>query len=173
MVALTFPGDGNVHFNAKFVETKSHREEAAAKKMLYNGAMGSRAPERKSRAHRDPAHTNVFYWGGKILALHEYALPHRLSPADLSTVGPDSFDKELELGALSAHYRYDAAKDHLVVIAFRAANVLAKKQNMLSIYEYDRANNLKKALKSITVPGLNYAHDFAMTPNWYVRRRLE
>jgi len=105
VAALTFL-EGRAHFRSRFVQTRTHVEETKAKKMLFDGQMGSRAPsDSKKPGWRDPAHTNVFYHGGKLFSAHEYALPHSLDPETLETIGQDSLNNTLELRTMSAHFR--------------------------------------------------------------------
>ena len=160
--------NGKVHFKSKYVQTKTHKDEAEAKAMLYNGAMGSRVPEgvKPRPGFRDPAHTNVFYWGDKLLACHEYALPHTLDPATLETVGPDPLNGLLKkTKSLSAHYRYDGVNDLLVVIGFRART--GKRPPTQHILEFDREWNLVKET-TLNVDSVNYAHDFLLTQDYYI-----
>jgi all-trans-8'-apo-beta-carotenal 15,15'-oxygenase len=158
--------EGKVHFRSKFVATKTHVEESKAGAMMYDGQMGSKAPKAtKKKGWRDPAHTNVFYHAGRLLALHEYTLPHSLDPTTLNTLGRDDLGGALELKAMSAHYRYDADKDIMVTCGFRVGVFGTKPQ--LSVYEWDRTMKLLQATR-VSVPGLHYAHDFLMTPNWYL-----
>eukprot|EP01064_Diplonema_japonicum_P015617 TRINITY_DN23355_c0_g1_i1.p1 TRINITY_DN23355_c0_g1~~TRINITY_DN23355_c0_g1_i1.p1 ORF type:complete len:545 (+),score=173.30 TRINITY_DN23355_c0_g1_i1:52-1635(+) len=165
--ALSFT-NGKVHFRNKYVETYTHKKEKEAGRMLFPGQMGSRPPPGgKLSKYRDPSHTNVFYWGGKVLTCHEYALPHCLDPATLETVGRDSLNGTLDIGTFSAHFRLDAEQDLLCTVAFKAGLEMLKTKPQVRLYEYDRAWNMVRKTK-VSVPGLNYAHDFGLTPNWYV-----
>ncbi|KAJ9448124.1 Apocarotenoid-15 [Diplonema papillatum] len=101
--ALSF-SNGGVHFRSRYVRSRSHEDEKRARRMLYPGQMGSRPPKgggKPKKAWRDPSHTNVFYWGGKLLTCHEYALPHALHPGSLETVGRDGLNGTLDLRTLS------------------------------------------------------------------------
>jgi all-trans-8'-apo-beta-carotenal 15,15'-oxygenase len=165
IVALSFR-DGRVFYHSKFVETKNHVEEKKAGKMLYDGNMGTRVPEGiQPRGIRDPAHTNVFYANSKIFALHEYALPHALNPTTLDTIGQDTFDNALELNVMSAHFRYDADLDVYVTVGFKAGTPTIP--GRISLYEFDRSLKLKVATR-LQLQGCNYAHDFLISPNWYI-----
>jgi all-trans-8'-apo-beta-carotenal 15,15'-oxygenase len=167
VAALTFL-EGKAHFRARFVNTKSHEDETKAKRMLYDGQMGTKAPaEGKKKGWRDPSHTNVFYHGGKLFAAHEYALPHSLDPVTLETLGADSLNDTLELRTMSAHYRYDADADIIVTCSFKAGNPLAQKLPRISFYEWDRKMSLKTASR-LEIPEVNYAHDFLLTPSFYL-----
>ena len=165
--ALTFT-NGRAHFRSKFVQTDSHRAEEKAQRMLYPGQMGSKPPPGGVKGQfRDPAHTNVFYWGGKILACHEYTLPNVLDPSTLETVGRSTLGDTLDIRALSAHFRYDPKDDLLALVAFKPGVELLKMKPKIRLYEYDRAWGLQRKT-SVSLPGLNYAHDFLMTSDWYI-----
>jgi all-trans-8'-apo-beta-carotenal 15,15'-oxygenase len=167
VAAITF-NEGKAHFRARFVQTRSHLEEAKAKRMLFDGQMGSRAPtDTKKAGWRDPSHTNVFYHGGKLFSAHEYALPHSLDPTTLDTIGPDSLDNQLELRTMSAHFRYDADLDVLVTNSFKPSNPLAKRPPKISFYEWDRSLKLRTAAR-LEIDSVNYSHDFILTPNYYI-----
>ena len=164
---LTF-SEGKAHYRSRFVQTKTHKEEAKAQKMLFDGQMGSKAPaEDKKPGWRDPSHTNVFYHGGKILTAHEYALPHALDPVTLETLGPDTLGNALELRTMSAHFRYDADLDMFVTCSFKPGNPVAKRGPRLSFYEWDRQMKLVRASR-LELEHVHYAHDFIMTPNYYI-----
>lgn len=165
IASLTF-FEGKVFFQSKFVQTKSHVDEAKAKKMLFDGQMGSRAPpESKKMGFRDPSHTNVFYHGGKLFATHEYTLPHTINPSNLETLGQDSLNNNLELRTMSAHFRYDADLDVLVTTSFKPGNLT--RNSRVSFYEWDRNLALKRTAR-LEIQYVNYVHDFVLTPNYYL-----
>ena len=141
--ALTF-ADGKVHFRSRFVETYSHLKEKQERRLLFPGQMGTMVDGQRLGNYRDPSHTNVFHWGGKILTCHEYTFPHALEPGSLATLGQDDLNGALtrnKIRALSAHFRLDAAQDRLVTISFRGSpdSVGAPK---LGFLEWDRDWNL-------------------------------
>lgn len=168
---LTFEA-GKCFFQCKFVQSKMHQEETKAKSILYNGSMGTRIPKtagvKPKPGFRDPGHTNVFYAGQKLFAAYEYTLPHAMDPNTLDTFGPTSLNNELELKAMSAHFKVDYAKKRLVTVAFKAGNPMAP-ESKISFYEW--SNDAEMCLEScarLTLDSVNYAHDFVLTPNWYV-----
>lgn len=166
--------DGCCIFNCKFVETESHRLEREEGRMLFPGQMGSRPPASSSDSphyntrYRDPSHTNVFQWGGKVIAAHEYTFPHALQPATLLTLGRDHLNSSIErTRAMSAHFRYDADFDSLVVCGFRTGIPALKKTPRLEVVEFDRAWNICEKVY-LEIDGLNYVHDFLLTPDFYI-----
>ena len=82
LCAITFQ-NGQVHFQSKFVNSKHRQEEAAEKKLLYHGLMGTKPSYSMIKSlgtllstwkippikFRNPSNTNSFYWGGKVLLL--------------------------------------------------------------------------------------------------------
>ncbi|KAF4657630.1 hypothetical protein FOL46_007345 [Perkinsus olseni] len=162
VVALAF-NNGRAHLRSRFVSTFSHRAEEAAGRMLYPGQMGSE-PKLPAvpRRWRDPSHTNVLCWGGRVLSFHEYALPHRLCPRTLETVRQkEDLGKSQTLRRTSAHFRVDGHSRRLVTVSFES------KSSQVQFNEYDQH---WKHQKQIThqIPGLTYVHDFVLTPDFYI-----
>ena len=115
-------------------------------------------------SYRNPSNTNVFYWGGKVLSLYETGLPYAMDPRTLMTLGADDLGGALTHGTMSAHFRYDAVRDRLVVISLKPG---LRKGSTLAICEFDRGwNVLQKQIHRI--PYLNYAHDFVLCEHHYV-----
>ena len=75
--------EGKAVFRNRFVRTKGFVRERKAGKILYRGAFGT---QRSGGAFfnmfdvniKNVANTNALYWGGRLLALWEGGLPHRL-----------------------------------------------------------------------------------------------
>mmetsp|Transcript_125405 Transcript_125405/g.316023 ORF Transcript_125405/g.316023 Transcript_125405/m.316023 type:complete len:923 (+) Transcript_125405:83-2851(+) len=167
---LTFHGDGRASFVARFVETATHVKEREAKKMLFHGQMASRAPTKDYR-FRDPSHTNVFAWGGRLLTCHEYTLPHEMDPRTLRTIGPTDLGGTItKTKSFCAHYRVDQHTDRLVTVSFRPERPSfggPGRPSQLHICEFDRCWALQ-AEAYHEIPGLNYCHDLVVTPSYYV-----
>jgi len=64
----------------------------------------------------------------------------------------------------AAHFRLDTDRSVLVGISVR---VSLRQPSALGIFEWDSAWKLMQK-KVLNVPGLNYAHDFVLTRNWYI-----
>lgn len=104
------------------------------------------------------------YWGGKLLSMYETGLPYTLDPRTLMTLGEENLGGALSHGSMGAHFRYDSQRDRLVVISLRPG---LRRGSALSICEFDRSwRLLQKQVHRI--PSLNYAHDFVLTPHFYV-----
>ncbi|KAF9360950.1 hypothetical protein BGX26_006944 [Mortierella sp. AD094] len=182
IVALSFPGDGHVHFNSRFVQSRHRVEEQAAKKMIYRGQMGTDPNSFRSNlaalvkskvgweksstvlTFRNPSNTNVYMWEGKVLSAHETSLPHCLDPTTLETIGEEDLGGTLKLKVLGAHFRYDPFLDRLVTMSAKAG---VNRPPSLQINEYGRLWAVK-SLQTFSIPHLNYAHDLLMSKNFYI-----
>ncbi|TPX30226.1 hypothetical protein SmJEL517_g06167 [Synchytrium microbalum] len=187
LAALTFV-DGRVHFRSKFVNTWQHQQEQYHRQFLFPGQMGSRndsvvgnslkllsstvtGKKPQIGPFRDPSNTNVFYFGGKLLSAYETMLPHSIDPYTLETLGPDDLNGTLPLRSFAAHYRYDAKKDVIVTLSLKpempgVAGMKARPP-AVQLNEYDRDWKCVSS-RMLNIPGLNYAHDFVLTPNFYI-----
>lgn len=82
MCAITID-NGQAVFRNRFVRTKGFLRERRERKIMYRGAFGT---QRKGGALfnmfdtkiKNVANTNALYWGGRLLALWEGGLPHRM-----------------------------------------------------------------------------------------------
>ena len=182
---LTFTGDGRVHFRSRFVNSKHRRAEAEAKQMRYRGQMGSLPPHfsrlraslnaagifllgRRKNLYpfRNPSNTNVVYWSGKLLTAYETHMPHRLNSTTFETEGVETFNGALKrVKTFAAHFREDPKSGNLIVLSTRPA--IGKRRAVIQFTEFDQEwGVVRQQLHHID--GLNYAHDFAMTPNYLI-----
>lgn len=172
--------DGRAHFCSKFVRSAHRMHEQSEKKFIYPGQMGTRnlnrskdtlsaistfmTGQKSDLTFRNPSNTNAFYWGGKILALYETHLPHALDPYTLETLGLDNLGGQLKLGNCAVHFRIDPVTMRLVLFSLRPS---LNSQPSLVIYEFDSGWKKLKEMK-LKIPGLNYAHDLLLFPDYYL-----
>jgi len=128
IVQVTFPPPRNGEprqfaFRSRFVETEFMKDEEESQKFLYRGTFGT-GPSGfleppKNGLNEDPwqeplpskivgnafktdiknsANTQVISFGGKVLALFEAGLPHRIDPNTLETLGEDDLGGTLPRG---------------------------------------------------------------------------
>ena len=182
---LTFCGDGRVHFRSRFVNSKHRQAETEAQQMRYRGQMGSLPPHfsrfkaslsaagmvllghrKNPYPFRNPSNTNVLYWSGKLLSAYETQLPHRLNPVTFETEGLEKFEGALKpVKTFAAHFREDPETGHLITLSARPK--VGKYPAVILFSEFDREwKPVRQQLHHID--GLNYVHDFAMTPNYLI-----
>ena len=119
---LNFPIFEKYNHRSKFIETKAYLKEKEANKFLYRGTFGTAprgplSPPLNRGLNEDPspppntlssvlanafrtdiknaANTHVISFGGKVLALFEAGLPHRIDPVTLDTIGEDDMSGTL------------------------------------------------------------------------------
>ncbi|MBD2384836.1 carotenoid oxygenase family protein [Cylindrospermum sp. FACHB-282] len=170
---ITF-NNGRAHFRNRFVRTTGYLEEQKAGKILYRGVFGTQKPggwlaNIFNFQLKNIANTNVIYWGGKLLALWEAAVPHRLNPHTLETLGKESFNGVLSADeAFSAHPRLDpsCAQDGGApcLVNFSIKPGLSTK---ITTFELNTAGEIvRKHVHS--VPGFCFIHDFVITSNYCI-----
>ncbi|MGB3239509.1 MAG: carotenoid oxygenase family protein [Geitlerinemataceae cyanobacterium] len=165
---------GRAYFRNRFVETEGYLAEKKAGKLLYRGVFGTQ----KSGGWlanlfdlklKNIANTNVIYWGGKLLALWEAALPHSLDPHTLETRGLENLDGVLkDDDGFSAHPRidpncqWDEGQPCLVNFALKSGV-----SSTITIYEFDPDGTLLRQHAHV-IPGFAFIHDMAITPNYCI-----
>jgi len=165
---------GRCFFRNSFVKTKEYLEEQEAQKMLYRGVFGSQKPggilnNIFDLRVKNIANTNVIYWGQKLLALWEAALPYSLNPETLETKGLDNLDGLLKDGdVFSAHPRIDPhskfnnGKPSLINFGIKQGL-----SSTINIYEFDEQGKVIQQYSHI-VAGFCFIHDFVITPNYVI-----
>lgn len=184
--ALTFSGDGLVHFKNKFVNTEERTEEEDAQMFLYRGQMGSITDEQKEKdsaavqkainsgsklpkiKFRNPSNTNVWHWGDRFISTYETSMPYSLDPYTLETIGKDTFNDTLHLKRLGAHFRIDTTdlNNHKLVTGAFARSPF-KSNAALEMNQYNQDFTLAET-KTYKIDGLTYFHDFAIIDGFYV-----
>eukprot|EP01102_Stenamoeba_stenopodia_P021763 TRINITY_DN8865_c0_g1_i1.p1 TRINITY_DN8865_c0_g1~~TRINITY_DN8865_c0_g1_i1.p1 ORF type:complete len:572 (-),score=88.42 TRINITY_DN8865_c0_g1_i1:122-1837(-) len=160
--------DGRAWFKSKYVKTSGYVLEKQNQKAMLKGMMGtvpkdSDVPADKLR-FKNPSNTNVYYWGGRLLATWESGLPYSLDPDTLETIRKDTLNGALaQAGCLAAHFRLDTAMNRLVTLSFRPEIG----QGNLYIHEFDEEFGLIKQNK-IVLDRFYYCHDFLLTDNYYI-----
>lgn len=165
---------GRAYFQNRFVRTEGFVKEREVGDICYRGVFGTqKAGGWLSNAFdfnlKNIANTNIIYWGGKLLALWEADLPHRLDPYTLKTIGVDNLDGLLEeSGAFAAHPWVDPSaksndgKPCLVNFCLKPGL-----STTVFIYELDLEGKLLRK-HAHSLPGFAFIHDFAITPNYCI-----
>jgi len=150
-----FSGDGMIHavelrdgaavsYRNRWVRTRKLAEE-----------IGSAAPHGPIEPINGPANTHVVEHGGRILALVESGLPHRIS-AGLETLCVEDFDGMLT-SPMTAHPHVDPATGGM---AFFGYDVFGPP--FLRYHELDRSGSLIHST-AVEIPRATMQHDFGVT----------
>ncbi len=169
ITAISFQ-NGTAQLKSRFVQTEGYVTEQAAGKILYRGVFGTQKQggwlaNIFDFQIKNIANTNIIFWGGKLLALWEAALPHRLDRHTLETIGLDTLDGILQPGeAFAAHPRIVEDSRGKRLVNFAVSPGISSK---ITVYELDEQGKLvQKQIHS--VPGFSFIHDFVVTENYYI-----
>ncbi|HAC64190.1 MAG TPA: Apocarotenoid-15,15'-oxygenase [Cyanothece sp. UBA12306] len=172
--AISFLGDGRVHFRNRFVRSEGYMKEQEAQKMLYRGVFGTQKPggwfsNVFDLKIKNISNTNVIYWGDKLLSLWEAAQPYQLDPKTLETIKLDDLNGAIgPKGSISAHpwidpyCQLDNGEPCLVNFSIKPG--LSSK---ITVYEFNPEGKLLRS-HSHVIPGFSFIHDFAITPNYCI-----
>ncbi|MCF7985415.1 MAG: carotenoid oxygenase family protein [Thiohalocapsa sp.] len=181
-----FDGDGHiariaigrdgVRYTNRFVRTAEFVAEQRAGRMLYR-SFGTNLPggmpaNLLRMRFKNAANTNVVWHGGRLLALWEGGLPHRLDPRTLTTMGPEDFQGRLRNPfsapgrwlsptlPFSAHPRIDAETGELINFG-----LVFGAKNRLLVYRVD-ADGCMAPPEPHDLPRFSFVHDMAVTRKW-------
>lgn len=150
-----FSGDGMVHAIAlREGRAVGHRSRWVRTRRL-SAELGTPAPAGPSEAIDGPANTHVVHHAGRILALCESGLPHRLD-RDLSTVRVEDFDGSLSV-PMTAHPHRDPRTGSLVAFGYDPFG-----PPYLWVYEVDPQGTVSWS-RSVELDRCVMVHDMAVT----------
>jgi all-trans-8'-apo-beta-carotenal 15,15'-oxygenase len=162
---------GSARYTNRFVRTREYLDEESAGRLRYRG-FGTNLPGGLAgnllRPFKNAANTNVVWHGGRLLALWEGGLPHRLDPRTLATLGPDDFQGRLRrkgrwmttLLPFSAHPRIDTESGELINFG-----VAFGRPHRLMIYRVS-ADGCMSTPEAHDLPRFSFVHDIAVTRRW-------
>ncbi len=165
--SFEFQPDGSVKLRARFVQTPVYQSEQAAQRITHRG-LGTNLGDhfwqnlRPGAALRNVANTTIVPWKGLLLAGWEGGAPYALDAHTLETLGEETFSGALAGQATLAHLKHDVALDRLVTCSIKMG-----KTATLTFREFDPLGRLLET-RVAPMPALLFAHDFVITPNWYV-----
>lgn len=164
--AFEFDADGGCSVRARFIETAVYRDERKAQRIVHRGLatnvddafyknIGRGKP-------RNVANTTIVRWRDRLLAGWEGGAPHALDARTLETIGEETFGGAITGQATLAHMHYDGARDRLVL-----CSVAMGPKTRVTFREVDASGRVVSE-RVATIEGALFAHDFAITDDWYV-----
>lgn len=156
--------NGIVSYKGRFVRTRRYELQKAANRQLFGYY---RNPFTDDPAVRDPerpnlrtvANTSPLVHAGKLFALKEDGLPHRIDPATLETLGPWDFDGAWRSQTFTAHPKIDPVTGDMVAFGYEATGLAT---DDLFIYTIGKDGKVKHEQR-IKVPYVSVVHDCAVT----------
>jgi carotenoid cleavage dioxygenase-like enzyme len=164
--AFEFLPNGGVKLRARFVGTAVYRDESAANRLVHRGFATNidDAPWKNLGfgKPRNVANTTIVRWNKRLLAGWEGGAPYALDPVSLETLGEETFGGAIAGQATLAHMHHDAAIGRLVL-----CSIAIGRNTKLTFREVDAQGSVVST-REATIEGALFAHDFAITPDWYV-----
>lgn len=165
--------DGAIRYRNRYVRTREFVEEEDAGRMLYR-SFGTNLPGGFLRnfmrmRFKNAANTSVVFQGGKLLALWEGGLPHRIDPKTLETIERYDYGGVLQNNfstidrlimpelPFSAHPRRHPASGVLYNFG-----TLAGKEQRLILYQVDPEGRAE-ITHVLPMEELYFTHDFTIT----------
>lgn len=170
--------EGRVRYRNRFVRTRERVREAEAARPLYR-SFGTNLPGGLRRnvmrlRFKNAANTSVVHHAGRLLALWEGGLPHRLDPQTLATVAREDFEGGLHnQGSLlervlapelpfSAHPKLDPETGDL----HNFGTLLGRKPRLM-LYRISARGDFDTPV-ALPLERLVFLHDFALTPRYRI-----
>jgi carotenoid cleavage dioxygenase len=145
--------DGRAHYRNRWVLSKGLREERATGRALFRGLLDLDPSEAPS--FKNTGNTNIVWHAGRLLALMEAALPTRMRPDTLETVGEFDFDGRF-MGPMTAHPKMDPETGEMLFFGYSPF------PPFLQYHVADRTGALVRS-EPIDVAWPSMIHDFAVT----------
>jgi carotenoid cleavage dioxygenase len=145
--------DGRAHYRNRYVLSNGLREEKAAGRATFRGLLELNPSE--APAYKNTGNTNIVWHAGKLLALMEAALPTRMAPDTLETVGEYDFDARL-FGPMTAHPKLDPETGEMLFFGYSPF------PPYLQYHVADRDGRLVRS-EVIDIAWPTMMHDFAIT----------
>jgi all-trans-8'-apo-beta-carotenal 15,15'-oxygenase len=164
--SFAFEADGSVRLRARFVNTPVYRDERAAGRLVHRGLgtnISSHFWQNVGLGNpRNVANTTIVPWAGRLLAGWEGGAPYAIDADSLETRGEETFGGALAKQATLAHFKIDTRQQRLISLS-----IAMGPQTKLTFREFD-AQGVLVETKETALPGSHFAHDFVVTPRWYV-----
>lgn len=156
--------NGRVDYRGRWVETERLQRIRQAGRQLYGYYRNpfTDDPSVQDLAHpqrRTVANTAPLVHGGKLFALKEDGLPHRIDPNTLETLGPWDFGGGWKSQTFTAHPKLDPVSGDMIAYGYQADGLAS---DALWIYRIGGDGAVKQEVRT-RVPYVSIMHDMAMT----------
>jgi carotenoid cleavage dioxygenase len=156
--------NGRVDYTGRWIRTERFETNRAAGRQMYgyyrNGWTDEpqiRDPEHPAR--RTVANTAPIAHGGKLFALKEDGLPHRLDPDTLGTIGVWDFDGRYSSQTFTAHPKIDPLTGEMIAYGYEATGPAS---DDLFVVTIDKNGAVTREVR-LKVPYVSMIHDMALT----------
>lgn len=164
--SFSFERDGSVRLTAKHVSTPAFERESASGRLEVRGlATNLEGPFWRNLSLGSPrnvANTTILRWGDRLVAGWEGGAPYAIDANTLATRGEETFGGALAGQSTLAHFKRDAAQQRLISCSLKMGRNAG-----FTFREFDR-NDTVVSTTAASFEGMHFAHDFAISPSWYV-----
>jgi carotenoid cleavage dioxygenase-like enzyme len=158
--------DGIVDYKSRWVRTPRWLNDRKAHRQLYGKYRNPFTDDPSIREEtiakpylRTLANTHTLAHAGLLFATKEDALPYRIDPQTLETIGPWDFHGKYDSQTFSAHCKIDPLSGELLAYGYEATGLCTPD---LWVYTMDRRGHVTRQWK-LRVPQVSMIHDMAAT----------
>ncbi len=151
---------GKVAYQGKFVRTPRFVSNLAAGRQQF-GLYRNRGTDDPQVRQLDGTVSNTapMAFAGKLFTLKEDALPYRVDPVTLDTLGPWDFGGKWRSQTFTAHPKIDPVSGEMIAFGYEATGAAS---NAVFLYTLDRNGEVTREVR-LTMPYVSMIHDFAVT----------
>jgi carotenoid cleavage dioxygenase len=163
MIHMVTLQDGHADLKTRYVVTEKLKLERQARRALF-GHYRNPFTDDPSVAGRsnNTANTSILWHGGKLFALKEAALPMRLDPVTLETLGPWDFGGKLQGCTFTAHPKIDPRTGELLAFSYNATGEASK---TIDLHWISAEGEITRQ-ESFEAPYSSMVHDYLVSPNY-------
>lgn len=152
--------DGKVSFRGRYVETPRFKANLAEGRQQFGNYRNPFTHDEKVQGlDATVANTAPVAHAGMLFALKEDALPYRIDPATLATLGPHDFGGGYKSQTFTAHPKIDPVSGEMLTFGYEATGLLS---DDLFYYVIDRNGTVTREVR-LKVPYVSVVHDWAIT----------
>jgi carotenoid cleavage dioxygenase-like enzyme len=157
--------NNQVDYLSRWVHTERFKRQKAAQRGLF-GRYRNRYTNDPSVAgvHMGTGNTTAMFHAGRLYALKEDDLPHRIDPDTLETIGRDDFDGSIRALTFSAHPKVDPITNELLTFSYQAKGDATRD---IAFYVFGPDRKIRNEVW-FEMPYAACVHDFAITDEWVV-----
>ena len=163
MIHLVRMENGHADLRTRYVRTEKFMLERKARRALF-GLYRNPYTNDPSVEGKDgnTANTSMLFHAGKLFALKEAALPMRLDPETLETIGYERFDGKLGGHTFTAHPKLDPRTGELVAFSYNSPGEASKN---IDLHWISAAGEITRQ-ETLEAPYPSMVHDFLMSENY-------
>jgi carotenoid cleavage dioxygenase len=163
--------NGVVDYKSRWVKTQRWENDRRAHRQLYGKYRNpftddpSIREETLARPYlRTTANTHTLAFAGNLFAVKEDALPYRMDPVTLDTIGPWDFGGQYKSQTFSAHNKIDPVSGELLAYGYEATGLCSPD---LWVYTIDKGGRVTREWR-LKVPQVSMIHDMAATQQHFI-----